>query len=125
MEQEEKSMTNEKNIDELTGLLMEIDQQQVCFARNLFPRPGWRMECRFSEDESQFLYLVFDCLHNIPELEKQLVQIKKDKSQKANEFLVNLVRNSLSELHGLITSTDKRREWGNQRHEQNPVLVSL
>lgn len=104
-----------ETLDKLTEQLIILDQHQICLARNLFPRPAAkerRKNFKQSYDESRFLFFVFDCLHNVPELALHLVQIKKAGSVGINESLFMLVQGNLSALFSLIKSEEFRKEYG-------------
>lgn len=104
-----------ETLDKLTEQLIILDQHQICLARNLFPRPAAkerRKNFKLSYDESRFLFFVFDCLHNVPELALHLVQIKKAGSVGINESLFMLVQGNLSALFSLIKSEECRKEYG-------------
>ena len=105
-----KKVTNEMN--KLIKQFISLDQHQVCFSRNLFPRTGQQKKKKsiFNNDESKFLFFLFDSLHNVPELTRHLLTLRENGSIEINEVLVKIVQNSLSELLRLIVSAEIRKE---------------
>lgn len=110
LERTEKERIKEKQIIEQ---LFILEQHQVYFARNIFPRPGQKNNKRiFSADESLFLFFIFDSLHNVPELTIHLLKLKEDASIGINKFLVKLVQSELVQFLNLIKPEECRKIFG-------------
>lgn len=118
---------------ELLEHLINIEQIKTVFARNLFPRlyqdykkhfkKYYGNKLVFSNSESMFLYLVFDNLHNIPELIKVLV--KCENFADINEFPFSLVLNCLKNLYKLINEENYRKTLGINESNNVSIWISL
>lgn len=137
-EQEEKIMTDEKNIDELTELLIELEKLEVCFARNVFryriehesgsilKRFFARTSFNLEQSEIKFLFLFFDCFDNIPDLLKFFLKFRTNNEIDINDILLKSVSSSLSFLHELITEKSIRKECGiTDTHEIKAWIFGL
>lgn len=108
-----------KDKHELAARLMILVQYQVCFARSLFERPGANekgltkmRKQSLAHEESEFLYLVFDCLHNVPELVSHLMQPDGKDAGEPDAFLLQLAAEKLEFLVQLTADSEKRRGCG-------------
>lgn len=114
---------------ELLEHLINIEQIKTVFARNLFPRPCqdykkyYGNKLVFSDSESRFLYLVFDNLHNIPELIKVLV--KCENFADINVLLFSLVLNCFKDLYKLINEENYRKILGINESNNVSIWISL
>lgn len=114
---------------ELLEHLINIEQIKTVFARNLFPRPCqdykkyYGNKLVFSDSESMFLYLVFDNLHNIPELIKVLV--KCENFTDINVLLFSLVLNCFKDLYKLINEENYRKILGINESNNVSIWISL
>ena len=114
---------------ELLEHLINIEQIKTVFARNLFPRPCqdykkyYGNKLVFSDSESRFLYLVFDNLHNIPELIKVLV--KCENFADINVLLFSLVLNCFKDLYKLINDENDRKTLGINESNNVAIWISL
>lgn len=101
-------------IKQVIEQLVILEQHQVCFARNLFPRPGQKSNKRiFSADESLFLFFIFNSLHNVPELTIHLLELKEESSIGiCNKFLVKLVQSDLVQFLNLIKPEECKKLFG-------------
>lgn len=118
---------------ELLEHLINIEQIKTVFARNLFPRPcqdykkhfekHYGNKLVFSDSESMFLYLVFDNLHNIPELIKVLV--KCENFTDINVLLFSLVLNCFKDLYKLINEENYRKILGINESNNVSIWISL
>lgn len=114
---------------ELLEHLINIEQIKTVFARNLFPRPCqdykkyYGNKLVFSNSESMFLYLVFDNLHNIPELIKVLV--KCENFADINVFPFSLVLNCFKDLYKLISEENYRKILGINESNNVSIWISL
>ncbi|MBR3543679.1 MAG: hypothetical protein IKN82_08305 [Treponema sp.] len=103
--------TIKKTLDETIGVLIEMESRFVPFTRNLFDRPssGEPPKPRsFNGSESRFLYILFDSLHNVPELLRNLVNVK-NASDKVNPGLVWAVLKGLAVMSNLFNGKSLRR----------------
>lgn len=124
--------TNQKKA-ELLEHLINIEQTKTVFARNLFPCPCqdykklfkkyYGNKLVFSDSESIFLYLVFDNLHNIPELIKVLV--KCENFADINVLSFSLVLNCLKNLYKLINDENYRKTLGINESNNVAIWISL
>ena len=118
---------------ELLEHLINIEQIKTVFARNLFPRPCqdykkhfkkyYKNKLVFSDSESMLLYLVFDNLHNIPELIKVLV--KCENFANINVFPFSLVLNCLKDLYKLINKENYRKTLKINESKNVSIWISL
>lgn len=114
---------------ELLEHLINIEQIKTVFARNLFPRPCqdykkfYGNKLVFSDSESMFLYLVFDNLHNIPELIKVLV--KCENFTDINVLPFSLVLNCFKDLYKLINEENYRKILGINESNNVSIWISL
>ncbi|MDE5897899.1 MAG: hypothetical protein K2H09_01340 [Treponemataceae bacterium] len=65
-----------------------------------------------SHEESEFLYLIFDCLHNVPELVCRLIQPDEKDADEPDAFLLQLAAEKLEFLVQLTADSEKRRGCG-------------
>ena len=93
-----------KKIDELIALCLEAAHYQVCFSRNVF-RYKTGNTAKFSKDEKRFLFIVFDALHNLPELTKHLLKAKEEKIGKLDDFLHRLANMNMNTLQTILTES--------------------
>lgn len=108
-----KTRSREK-IKQVIEQLVILEQHQVYFARNLFPRPGQKRNKRiFSADESLFLFFIFDSLHTVPELTIHLLELKEESSiEICNKFLVKLVQSDFVQFLNLIKPEECKKLFG-------------
>ena len=97
--------------NDLTKELLNLMHYQIVFARNIFPRPIIVKSPKkkfFTQGESFFLYLMFDSLHNIPEL----IKILQDDTAQIEEYKFNLdlveinLQNLLKELEIFLSCSE-------------------
>ena len=118
---------------ELLEHLINIEQIKTVFERNLFPRPcqdykkhfkkQYGNKLVFSDSESMFLYLVFDNLHNISELIKDL--LKCEDCADINVLSFSLVLNCLKDLYKLINDENYRKTLGINESNNVAIWISL
>lgn len=118
---------------ELFEHLINIEQIKTVFVRNLFPRPCldykknfkkcYGNKLVFSDSESMFLYLLFDNLHNIPELNKDL--LKCEDFADINVLSFSLVLNCLKDLYKLINDENYRKTLGINESNNVAIWISL
>lgn len=77
----------------------------------------------FSDSESMFLYLVFDNLHNILELIKDL--LKCEDCAYINVLPFSLVLNCFKDLYKLINEENYRKILGINESNNVPIWISL
>ncbi len=100
-----------KALDETIGLLIEMESRFAPFTRNLFDRPssGEVPKPRsFNGSESRFLYILFNSLHNVPELLRNLVNAKIS-SDKIKPELVWIVLKGFAEMSNLFNGKSLRK----------------
>ena len=103
---------NKENIKQLYTLFIEMETSKSVFARNLFKSSNRKgilsskvfFEC-FSKDETMFLMLFFDCLHNFPCHINNLVSCME--SDSPNLDFLSFVERDLRSLNILLTFKEK------------------
>lgn len=89
-----------KKLDEFITNCLEIERYKSYFIRNIFKTKI------INSDESKFLYLIFDTMHNIPEVVKISYNIINNKN--ANTYCINLFEKELNSFLKLITKKEYR-----------------